>query len=54
MDHKKQAKNQKILVKEIVVKDSVHRLVVKQKNWNQIQKCLMIEKFIKILSTGNL
>lgn len=48
MDHKKRARNLKILVREIVVKDFVHQLAVKQKNLNQILKCLVTVKLINL------
>lgn len=48
MDHKNQAKNQRILVREILVKDFVPPPVVKQKKWNQIPKCLVTVNFIDL------
>lgn len=48
MGLKKLAKNQKILVREIVVKDSAHQPVVKQGSWNQILKCLLTANFINL------
>lgn len=48
MGHKKQVKNQRIRVRETVVKDFVLQPVVKQKNWSQIPKCLATVKYINL------